>query len=63
MKSLGNIIPRTFKSEFKDEMVHFKYFISQLDDRTGNEKILPAQKSFLALIFGNMAKSGIPNVI
>ncbi|CAH0405833.1 unnamed protein product [Chilo suppressalis] len=48
--------------EFIDEMVHFKYFVSQLEDTGNKEKNIPAEKSY-KLIDGNMAQSAFPNVM
>ncbi len=47
--------------EFIDEMVHFKYFIKQLED-VGEDKIIPAEETY-KLIVGNMAQSTFPNVM
>jgi hypothetical protein len=45
--------------EFEDEMVHFKYFILQLED---SDETVPASQSY-KLIFENMVQSTFPNVM
>lgn len=51
--------PEDIELEFADEMVHFKYFISQVEK---SEKTMPASQSY-KLIFENMAQATFPNVM
>lgn len=51
--------PEDIELEFADEMVHFKYFISQLE---GSGEAVPASQSY-KVIFENMVQSTFPNVM
>jgi len=51
--------PDDFDIDFQEEMVHFKYFASQLQD---SDDTIPASQSY-ALISDNMVQSTYPNVL